>query len=451
MVVAAPLLMLVALEYILWMFDIAPPPQAGANAPEVPEAGVVQAGWGPEAFHAGMRTVPPNGRVVCLGGSSMAGAPLEKELTICDMVAEALDPPAEVTNLAASALDSRDVRLLATAACQHENRLVLIYSGHNEFLNLRNFVRGKPPEALITASNALQRFRFYRWIQSIAKTDASNPAAAGSAEISNSQVFERYEENVRAVMEACKGQPLIFGTMISNQALRSARGLSPREAHRTGTLRPVGLHDTCRECFRAPDIVNITLTRLSTEFSVPLADNTALLGDADPNTIFWDHVHPKPDLLRSMAGAFLNEAKKAGYITDYQKPSYSVAPERLAWAAADRARFNLRLDPLTAIAQLEASRGSYAPFDDAIALALAAFVLDRSDQFRAEVRAANAILENDTDLAARIADCARQSRPVDCVSLNTAKLMEDPERADLVKQAEKAGASDILLKLLNTI
>ena len=430
LVVFAPLALLTVLEFGLWCFDIAPPEK---TASAVRQSGIMGEGWNAASYSKRLSRQPPNGRVICFGGSSMAGNPLSNDSSMCNLVGDALDPKAETVNSASAALDSQDVRTAMEVACQYEHRLMLLYSGHNEFLNLQYFAHEAPAQVLSDTAELLSVFRFFRWFQSFTAQDAATVSELSETRVDNAAVFKRYERNLRTIFEACKGRKLIVSTVVSNQALRNPRGATLRESHRRGTLKPVPLHETCRECFRAPEIINLTIRRLAKEYGVPLVEAERALQSDPPNDLFWDHVHPRPELHERIATLFLETAKAAGYIEGYGKPAANVPAKRLASAAAERAFFNLQFDPRLAMQQITETSGVMGTATEQFGVALAAFVLDDMSGVQVALRRVSDILAQDTELRRRWNRC--DPRTPGCFPLRREQLMSSDEHQELVAHA----------------
>jgi len=398
-----PLLVLAGFEYVLWMFDIEAPPEAQTTNSENQSP---QDGFDPIAFERQISS--EHRRLICLGGSTMAGLPFENRLSMCSLVGQAMGSDVDILNLAGSGKDSADAREVAEIACKHPQTLVLLYSGHNEFLNLDRYTHGVPPEPVQATARFFQRFRFYRLL---AKTLASPPrsvAETGEAALSDDEVHQLYTENIRAILDACREQPLIAATVVSNPDFRFPEpGRTILESRRRGgaasAVRP---DQTCRHCFRASGRINRILRRLTTEFDVPLIDSRKLLGEAPAHELFWDHVHPKPPFHLAMAEQMLSIATEQGWLQSSAAPALDLTAEELAWATLNRALYNVQFDPALALRQLERIESPPDHVGHAIGRGIAAFLSEQPEQAQQAFHQASEALQSGPDMRAFWADCA---------------------------------------------
>ena len=434
MVMLSPLLMLAIAEYVLWMFDVAPPGTAkGAKAAS--------------ALRYDEPMAADASRVVCLGGSSMAGEPFIGQHGMCGLIAEAADMHHK--NLAAPALDSVDVLARGTAACANTQGLVVVYAGHNEFLNLRRFHLGKPPELALSASGWLGRFRFYRLIQATLARPAERSSDAGEPELTDTQVYDRYEQNLRSLLTACKGRPLVLSKVIANQEMGfPAGGHTLRETWRLGGgFKPVRSTRTCRNCFRAGPEINDILEKLAAEFDVPLADPTELLRDASGHDLFWDHCHPRPDVHVAIAERIVNVAHRRGLLPRPPRTVRSrLSQEQLQAAELARAIYVVQFDPVEGLRRLQTLEGGGISAD--LARVVATFVTDNRP---ALVSALQALGETSQRPDSGLKGCLGESDNglLSCAEWRSAVVMNEAEQEELVRIAQPH-VPPLALELLRT-
>lgn len=458
MLILSPILMLALLEWLLWVFDVAPPEEAkDPHAARTQFAQVFDA----DTLNDRMAIKRPQGRVVCLGGSTMAGTPFEYKLTMCNLAGEALGREVEVINMAGSGNDSANVLALGEIVCRHPQTLVLVYSGHNEFLHLGRFLRGKPPEPVLAMARFFSRFRFYRLIKRLLKSE--KPASVtdlGEVEVSDAEVFSTFRKNMRQLLTACKGKNVVLSTVISNPAFRfPAPGRTIRESlRREGPASARSLNSICRYCYRAAPPINDAIRELAAELDVPLVDASGVLGGEVGHEQFWDHVHPKPEVHRKLAQAMLDAAATRGWIPAGRKARYRLDPEQRQWAEMDRALYNVQFDPEFALRRLEAMRDTRDPVARGLGIAISGFLLDRKKAIARGFGLARTALADDQHRR-RWAACAgadgqppqrRQDGPdhaLTCFHWRSGVLMSPAEKAELVAAAEEA-KDPVVLKLM---
>ena len=343
----SPVLMLVALEYVLWVFDIAapvPPPKASA-----PKFGVYEPARIAEKMKASK--LP---RIVCLGESTVAGAPFEQRMNMCTVMAEALGPDVTLINLASSAQDSNDVLAHAKVACSHPQTFVYAYFGHNEFLHLERYAGFKPPEALQATARFFSQFRFFRLMGSWVARDAT-PEAFDVPSMTDSEVYDRFEANYRELLDACRERKLVISKVIANPDLGFRNdGMTLRQTFELrGNFASVPMSTSCRTCFRAGPRVNELVEELGVERAGPnliMVDPTHLQVHGEGFETFWDHCHPKPDVHVAMAREVVDAVVSAGWVPSPRGTfTHDLTAREIAVAEEDRAVYNLRYDPVAAI------------------------------------------------------------------------------------------------------
>lgn len=135
-------------------------------------------------------------RIICLGGSSMAGFPYSFNATMPGMLYTRLkqlypDKIIEVINLGIPAVSSFAVRNLMRDAVNLDPDAILIYAGHNEFygaLGVASGFRFGQNRSLINLSLDLQDFRIFYGMQ---KLFSGAPDAMSSSEADSVSVMAR--------------------------------------------------------------------------------------------------------------------------------------------------------------------------------------------------------------------------------------------------------------------
>ncbi|MFT5434502.1 MAG: hypothetical protein ACI9OJ_005215 [Myxococcota bacterium] len=298
LVIGAALLMLVVLEGILWLFNVAPSSAGDAHDPWVDR-------FDPATVQRALDQSPPESRVLCLGGSTMAGTPLDYQISMCNFAADALG--AVPVNLAVGGQNSLGVRRRAELACQQKHQLVLLITGHNEFVTLRRFSKDASPTAQF-AAKFLGRFRFFRWFGSFSDEPKATEIMIDFRDpvVGPSVVVDAFRENFEAILVACSHQPLVVATPISNPDYQTVRpGTSIRK--QLATADPSDI--LCAYCDRAPPEILPIVRQATAAANVPLVETETLLKNLTTLEAFWDRLHPKPEVHRRLAITMLQEAK----------------------------------------------------------------------------------------------------------------------------------------------
>ncbi|HIA03309.1 MAG TPA: hypothetical protein EYN06_03790 [Myxococcales bacterium] len=455
LVIVSPLILLVTLEYVLWVFDVEPP--------AVVEKVRVGDGPGddPDAFHSKMSSEITTGRLICLGGSTVAGTPFEYEMSLCTLVGDAMGKQTEVHNLAGSGMDSSDVLMLGKMACDHPQSLIVVYSGHNEFLNLHRYAKNIPVVLSATAT-FFRKFRFYRLISKYLVSKPERISQVGESDLSDEQVYKLYERNIEELIEHCKGQPLVFATVVSNRDFRFPEpGRTIRAGNRrAGRSASQSMNSTCRHCFRAGPQINAVIRRLGQKYGIPVVDSEKLVSGKNHMELFWDHVHPKPALHEKLARAILDQAKSKGLIKTFQPPKHNLSSNKILWAREERAFYNAQFDPTIALKQLRELHPENKSITQAIVISICAFLLDDLDSFRTAIQNAAKLLEADPAARREWGACAGlqgggsqrgagggPSCQLPCMPWCSTTLMSAQERDELVVLTRAIGVP-ILTRLM---
>ena len=444
MMIGGPLLFLCAVEYVLWVFDVAPPADDVAAETSERFGGVPE----PRALEEAFKTGKPT-RLVCLGGSTVAGAPFEARMSMCTAMSEALGSEVVLVNLAGSGQDSNDVLAHAEIACKYPNSLMFVYSGHNEFLNLQRYVGETPPEPVRAASRFFSNFRFYRLLQRLMASETPRAARElGEPTITDNEVYANYEANLARLLTVCKGQPLVLSTVISNPDLAFVLpGTTRRESFRqNGRARPVPLDVDCKHCFRAGPRINQTVRRLAEQFAVPLVDTTDLLPGARGFELFWDHCHPRPEVHLEIARRVLKVAEAHGFVRVDGEPRHSLSADELRAAELERALYNVQFDPHWALERLDSISSPDEPVGYGVGMAIAGFIIDDLPRVRRGFTLAKEALNSSESRLEGLERCLREgrnSRGLSCMRWPSHFLMNETERQELAQLAQEYGTAQL--------
>jgi len=445
LVVLSPVLFLAAVEFVLWSFDVAPPAGAGRT----PTAD----GFDPDARVAELQG-QEGPRVACFGGSSIAGMPLDYKLSMCTLVAGALGRETHIINDSGRGFDSADLMTRVGATCRFPHTLVLIYTGHNEFVNLWRFHQDLPVAAQ-QVSLFLSRFRFFRLLQTWLGSDTpgNHIGELGDATVSRDEVFARFDQNLRSIVEQCRAHsPVIMSTVVHNPRFsHPLPGMTTRESVRAN---PTGRQQPDDEIvFRAAPRINRIVRRIAADTGTVLADAQTLIQGRDPADLFWDGVHPKPALHLLLATEMLRLARERGYITAHAEPTITISDGQLRAAAETAAFESMGIDPRSVLKTLRGITEPNNPAAVALGIGLCGFMaddrramregFDRTVQLLKDERYRRVLgpcagVEPGPD--GRVAVASRDGCGLRCLPFPCMRdFMNDAEREELVGAAEAAG------------
>ena len=184
---------------------------------------------------------PANGfRVFVLGGSSAYGFPWGADQAFSAALQKTLqasypEREVEVINAAGMSYGSLRLRLLSYELLQHEPDLMIVYSGHNEFVerDLKQRVQAAPLPTGVRAG--LERWRLYSALSRLNKDEAETPDDASAAELIGLDADREYttdvadqerdeavaelDEHLRAIVRAATNDdvPIVLCTVPSNE------------------------------------------------------------------------------------------------------------------------------------------------------------------------------------------------------------------------------------------
>ena len=254
-------------------------------------------------------------RILALGGSTTFGFPehpkgedaAERSHGFVGMLEASLQEAwpgrYEIVNLGINGGGSTDaLRLMRRAGGWGATALVL-YDGHNEFMNVpASFPAG------------LWRFALFRRFAVLgprveAAPGTVGPAAYGGAD-QRAAIVGLFRSNVGEILDLADDYEL--RVVVSTQAANLA-GFDPNwdiegedsaaAAFEAGDYRRAADLDALP--FRAPSEINEVLRELAAEREVVLADAEAAVGTEGDNEDFYDWVHPRPTAAERIAEAVL--------------------------------------------------------------------------------------------------------------------------------------------------
>ncbi len=273
-------------------------------------------------------------RIFMLGGSSVHyfnhyGLQMGERLG--HMAGRADRPPNfEFVNCGGFSYGSHRLVPIAAEAMQYEPDLVLLYTGHNEFMEIEQLVYARPKyvhlQRLLYSSAFLRAIRDRLAMRHLAKMRSKKQDAImarddgeygpestvllnrGVAPQELQQRMEAFRNNLSRIIAMCQvqGVPTIMGTVPSNllsPTLRPADSVAYKEvfeAYKQGQYQRAVetgqriLSNTVRH--QSSDAENAIIRSLAEELDVPLADVEAAVIAAEPNhvsgeTCFTDVCH----------------------------------------------------------------------------------------------------------------------------------------------------------------
>jgi len=183
-------------------------------------------------------------RLFVLGGSSAHGFPWGGEAAFTRLLGEALRAswpgrPIEAINAAAMSYGSHRLRILVHELARHAPDLIVVYEGHNEFVERRFYDElRRRNEGLDPLRELLNRSRLYTAMTVLYERARGEEAGAGDARttgellgldvdreytvdlarVERAEVRERFEENLRAIVRVARGAGarVILCTVASN-------------------------------------------------------------------------------------------------------------------------------------------------------------------------------------------------------------------------------------------
>ena len=370
-----------------------------------------------------LRTKPPNGfRLFTLGGSSAYGFPRGADVAFTRILGDALQAArpgrlVEPINAAAMSYASHRMRILVHEVLGYRPDLLVLFEGHNEFIETRFYrdLIGRT-EALDPLRTVLYRWRLYSAMVRLLRPHAA-PADGGAAggtvgeqlgldvvreerswiaDAEKEEVRARFEENLRAMLDAAGAQrvPVVLCTVPSNlrdwapvysafapevspeaqkrtldllaraareggrpsaaaRLLEEARALAPGYAATHFTLgrayEALGRWDDAREAYRAardadaqparaPTAFNDTIRRLAAGGGALLVDIERIFEADSPHglvgfNLIEDYVHPNPEGHRVIALEIYRAVVEGGLLGEPR--TAETAPFERAVAARD--------------------------------------------------------------------------------------------------------------------
>lgn len=212
-----------------------------------------------------LREKPANGfRIFTLGGSSAYGFPWGAGQAFTHLVGEALQATfperrIEAVNAAAMSYASHRLRVLLHELVEYQPDLIVVYSGHNEFVETRFYreLLGRR-ESLDAFHGLLYRWRLYsamtrliegaragreetladgkqRGLGEILGLDVAREATIRRGAEEKTQAAAAFEENIRALVDLAReaGSEIILCTVPAN-----VRGWKPDESYFAESLSP---------------------------------------------------------------------------------------------------------------------------------------------------------------------------------------------------------------------
>ncbi|MCU0611044.1 MAG: GDSL-type esterase/lipase family protein [Candidatus Eisenbacteria bacterium] len=312
-------------------------------------------------------------RVICLGGSTMAGYPFTYNGTLPSLLADRLthlfpDTSFEVLNFAVSAVGSFTVLDMCRHALRYQPDIVVIYTGHNEFygaLGVGSAMRSLAPRWLTLLHLRMQDVACYRWcwdtlgrVRRPGRTSSAGETLmaqmVGDPCIpTGSRAYHRalstFCANIRAACRSCVagGVPVVVCELVANLRDQPPFSVCPpagssaqtaslhapsaqevfrqaRAAEAKGEIAQARFlyerardGDQCR--FRAPGEFNDSLRTIVPReggLLVPLVERfqAASLFSAPGYDLFIDHLHPNLEGYLSVATALTETIRDGGLL-----------------------------------------------------------------------------------------------------------------------------------------
>jgi tetratricopeptide (TPR) repeat protein len=376
--VALLLVLLVVVELVLRLCEVAPPPQIVTEASYDGETWYqTNRAYLSKYFPPGTPLIPEfkttlfrkekaasTFRIMCLGSSSMFGTPYDMNANIPGIVRKQLrriypGVEFEVVNWGASAINSNVVRDLVPRLLQYQPDLVLVYMGHNEFYGPdgvgSSFIEKHLP-LMTRVKYATRDWRLMRLLMQwlAPKPGDERPRTTLMREVSQGQlvqggssdeqrILEHFESNLTVILHTMHkaGVPVIVGTPTSNlmfppfvsekdpvDPANSAAGLyaqgvklrSMGQASKAKTLLGKA-RDADLLKFRAPGAISDVALRVCAAGGVRCFSGDSVMSAASTDgipgdTLFWEHLHPTAFGYYQLACAFVREILAGRYVRE---------------------------------------------------------------------------------------------------------------------------------------
>ena len=304
-------------------------------------------------------------RIFVIGESSVEGFPYVANASFPRDLRRRLellypDKTIEVVNCGMSAINSYTVRDYVPSIIKEKPDLILIYTGHNEYygaFGVASSVLGGYSRGLTNLYIKMENFRTFqliantvRWIIGIFKSPQQASGTLMERMVGkslvplNSEIFnlgvEQFKENMTDILTMFKdaGIPVIIGSLTCNlkdmkpfvskkeNGLPTADDVYKKAQTKLATGDSVEAKKLFLEAkeldelrFRAPEIFNSILKKLSISYDDPFIDIDSVFeaqseyGIVGSNLIV-DHLHPNIDGYKLMAKAFYQEMKKSNLL-----------------------------------------------------------------------------------------------------------------------------------------
>jgi tetratricopeptide (TPR) repeat protein len=280
----------------------------------------------------------------------------------------------EVSNFSMAAINSYAVRNLLPDLLEKKPDLILIYLGHNEYygaLGVGSLESFGSSRFIVNTTLWLNKFKSVELLKNIINgitqlfsSDEITTGGTLMAQLSkdklikyNSDVYwsgiEQFEGNYRDILSMCKEAkvPVIASTLASN--LKDQPPFVSSEASEYPAAMKIfkeaesymssGKTDSAKSLFiyakdldalrfRAPEQINIVISRLCNEFGNPVIKCDSLLNSVSAyrivgNDLMTDHLHPNVKGYQLIGNLFFSEMKKNNLLPTKEPPDLD---ERLA-------------------------------------------------------------------------------------------------------------------------
>ena len=328
-------------------------------------------------------------RIVIMGGSTAAGFPLGRFASLSGMLSQRFkrlypDSDIEVVSVAMSAINSYALLDFTDEVLEVKPDLVLIYTGHNEYLGIMGVAStylGGTSRWLKLAMLNLNQLRIFQFLRSLLGSEPASSEPSSEATLMarvarggeiplDSSMFiaglEQFSSNLTRILDAFQSQdvPVVLGTLVSNE--RDQRPLAKAHAETNADIafadaerlemeknfsEAAHAYRRARDLdglrFRAPSQFNEIIRAQSARDGVYIADVESVFRQHSEHgiigvSLMYEHLHPNPRGYFLMAEAFVESIQRQGLVSGEAQNF----PSELAWREVPLTEVDQRLGRL---------------------------------------------------------------------------------------------------------
>ncbi len=298
-------------------------------------------------------------RIIALGASSAAGYPYQNSGSFTKYIRKAFefsfpDKLIEVSNVSMAAINSYTILDLLPGIIEKKPDLIIIYLGHNEYYGVLGAASNQSLASSVFFTNLILKLKTYRIAQLVlnflnkaaALIDSPNNLDSGTlmSQVADDKLIEyeseafnrgleQFESNLTEIYQLCSEANIsvVTGTLVSN--LKGLKPFSPVKSNRNPSADIVfqnakdelnqnnfskadSLFRLAKDLdglrFRAPEIFNTIIEKLSAQFNYTIANTDSFLNEQSEygivgDNLMVDHLHPNLNGYQLLGELFFTE------------------------------------------------------------------------------------------------------------------------------------------------